>query len=96
MHGDFWPGNVLIDAADRRRGRTGAYASRGMVDWENAHAGGLPDVDLLHWWLATQPVELGAAVRQALADPEARSAEVWRSCRSACPTLSSPSSTSCC
>ena len=43
----------------------------GVVDWENAHAAGLPDVDLMHWWLATRPVELGAAVRQALADPSA-------------------------
>jgi hypothetical protein len=41
------------------------------VDWENAHADGLPDVDLVHWWLATRPVELGVAVRQALADPDA-------------------------
>ena len=41
------------------------------MDWENAHAAGLPDVDLMHWWLATRPVELGAAVRQALADPGA-------------------------
>ena len=30
---------------------------------------GLPDVDLMHWWLATQLVELGVAVRRALADP---------------------------
>ena len=41
----------------------------GLADWENAESGGLPDVDLLHWWLATQPVELGAAVRQVVAQP---------------------------
>ena len=41
-----------------------------MVDWENGTEDGLPDADLVHWWLAVQPVELGAAVRQALADPD--------------------------
>ena len=76
MHGDFWPGNVLIDSAgachatESGAGDEGVRVT-GVVDWENAHAAGLPDVDLMHWWLATRPVELGAAVRQALADPGA-------------------------
>ena len=48
----------------------------GIVDWENAHQVGLPDTDLVHWWLAGQPVELGAAVRHALRSPEWADAEL--------------------
>lgn len=63
-HGDFWPGNVLLTAAK------GGFRVTGLVDWENARTVGLPDVDLVHWWLAIQPHELGAAVWSALAEPE--------------------------
>ena len=64
-HGDFWPGNTLITE--------GASAPRitGLVDWENARVLGLPDVDLLHWWLSTEPGELGAAVQSVLSEPRA-------------------------
>lgn len=66
VHGDFWPGNVLVDTD---------HAVTGIVDWEDAQETGLPDVDLVHWWLAAQPGELGAAVGRALARPaEARTA----------------------
>ncbi len=68
VHGDFWPGNVLVDPAGSGSSGSGTRVT-GVVDWENAHPGALPDVDLMHWWLATQPVELGVAVRRALADP---------------------------
>lgn len=65
-HGDFWPGNVLVtDDGEGPR-------VTGIVDWENARRIGLPDTDLLHWWLTTQPVELGAAVRNVLASPPSR------------------------
>ena len=48
----------------------------GLVDWENARAVGLPDADLLHWWLSTEPGELGATVRRVLLDPPAAEARV--------------------
>ena len=64
VHGDFWSGNVLVT-----EGIGGALEVSGIADWENAEDGGLPDADLLHWWLAAQPVELGAAVRDVLVDP---------------------------
>ena len=63
VHGDFWPGNVLVEATD-----VGTELS-GIVDWENAKRVGLPDADVVHWWLSEQPVELGSAVRHALTDP---------------------------
>ncbi|HWJ54391.1 MAG TPA: phosphotransferase, partial [Propionibacteriaceae bacterium] len=64
VHGDFWSGNVLFRVNDA------APEVSGIVDWENGRRVGLPDTDLAHWWLAGQSVELGAAVRQALAAPQ--------------------------
>lgn len=61
-HGDFWPGNVLVDDGELPR-------VTGLVDWENSRVRGLPDADLMHWWLSTQPAELGAVVDAALTDP---------------------------
>ncbi len=57
-HGDFWPGNVLTDGGD----------VTGIVDWENGCDEGIPDVDAVHWYLATRPVEFGAAASAALYD----------------------------
>ncbi|WP_182359214.1 hypothetical protein [Tomitella gaofuii] len=59
-HGDFWPGNVLADGA----------AVTGIVDWENGDPDALPDLDPVHWYLATRPAELGAAACAALRDPD--------------------------
>ena len=70
VHGDFWSGNVLV-----RTTESGPEVT-GIVDWENARRVGLPDTDLVHWWLAGQPVELGAAVRSALVTPAWASAEL--------------------
>ena len=64
VHGDFWPGNVLVDRRPDRPVITG------IVDWENASSLGLPDSDLLHWWLAVQPVQMGAAVHRGLSRPD--------------------------
>ena len=83
VHGDFWPGNVLVEetasgvdpalglesVGTATDGVDAEVRVTGLADWENAEPGGLPDVDLLHWWLATQPVELGAAVRHVVARP---------------------------
>jgi Phosphotransferase enzyme family len=63
VHGDFWSGNVLVRSTEAGPEVTG------IVDWQNARRVGLPDTDLVHWWLAGQPVELGAAVRRALDSP---------------------------
>jgi len=70
IHGDLWPGNVLFRVNDA------GLEVTGVVDWENARRLGLPDTDLVHWWLAGQPAELGAVVRQALASPEQAAAEL--------------------
>lgn len=64
VHGDLWPGNVLVG------GEPGEPCVGGIVDWENARATGLPDTDMVHWWLTTQPGELGDAVLEALQRPE--------------------------
>ncbi len=69
VHGDFWPGNVLVEETVGTDGAGVRVRVTGLADWENAESDGLPDVDLVHWWLAAQPVELGAAVRHAVAHP---------------------------
>ena len=63
VHGDFRSGNVLV-----RTTEVGPEVT-GIVDWGNALRVGLPDTDLVHWWLAGRPIELGAAVRQTLDSP---------------------------
>lgn len=62
-HGDYWPGNVLVND-----GPSGPRAT-GIVDWENFMDPGLPDADLAHWYLATRSADLGAAVCAVLDDP---------------------------
>ena len=42
----------------------------GIVDWENARPVGLPDCDLIHLWLTSQPSELGSTVRRAVISPD--------------------------
>ncbi|MFJ6418165.1 phosphotransferase [Paeniglutamicibacter sp. NPDC091659] len=64
VHGDLWPGNVLLGGAP------GTPCVSGIVDWENARTVGLPDTDLVHWWLTTRPGELGSAVLEALERPD--------------------------
>ena len=63
-HGDYWPGNVLVDEVRAEPEPTG------IVDWENCMDPGLPEADLAHWYLSTRPVDLGAAVCAVLDDPE--------------------------
>ncbi len=70
IHGDFWPGNVLAEPSEP------GWRVTGIVDWENARRGALPDVDLVHWLLSTRPLELGAAVTASLQAPETLSAEL--------------------
>lgn len=62
-HGDYWPGNVLVE-----EGPSGPELT-GIVDWENHMDPGLPDADLAHWYLATRSADLGAAVCAVLDDP---------------------------
>ena len=62
VHGDFWSGNVLVDER---------HTLTGIIDWEDGQPVGLPDIDLVHWWLTTQPGELGPTVRRALNEPAA-------------------------
>lgn len=63
VHGDYWTGNVLV-AQDAP-----TPSVTGIVDWENAWDEGLPDVDLVHWWLTIQRAQLGTVVCQVLEEP---------------------------
>lgn len=65
VHGDYWGGNVLTTTTSE------GPRTSGIIDWENAMPLGIPDTDLVHWWLTNQPGELGATVLEALANPEA-------------------------
>jgi aminoglycoside phosphotransferase (APT) family kinase protein len=62
VHGDYWPGNILID------GETGSPT--GVVDWECAADGELAAHDLFHLLLFTRSVrersDLGLLVRDLL------------------------------
>jgi Ser/Thr protein kinase RdoA (MazF antagonist) len=62
IHGDFWPGNVLV-AAD-------GVTPTGIVDWDLAAADELPTHDLVHLLLSTrglvQQRDLGEIVRALL------------------------------
>jgi len=64
VHGDFWPGNLLVRA-------DGSLS--GIVDWDAAGPGGLPLHDLLHLLLytrrLTRRVELGRIVIDQLRAP---------------------------
>jgi O-antigen/teichoic acid export membrane protein/aminoglycoside phosphotransferase len=64
VHGDYWLGNVLLERTD------GRVKGTGIVDWENARPVGIPDCDLIHLWLTSQPGELGMTVRRALLSPD--------------------------
>ena len=64
IHGDFWPGNLLVDPSG---------VVTGIVDWDRADAEQLRLHDLLHLVLYTRKllggVEPGRLVRSALLDP---------------------------
>jgi O-antigen/teichoic acid export membrane protein len=64
VHGDYWLGNILLRPDGERVKVTG------IVDWENARRVGLPDCDLIHLWLTSQPSELGSTVRRAVISPD--------------------------
>jgi O-antigen/teichoic acid export membrane protein/aminoglycoside phosphotransferase len=72
VHGDYWLGNVLLERTD------GRVKATGIVDWENARPVGIPDCDLIHLWLTSQPGELGMIVRRALLSPDAVQSAVAR------------------
>jgi aminoglycoside phosphotransferase (APT) family kinase protein len=64
IHGDFAPGNILVTPDGK--------AVTGIVDWELAGPGNLPQLDLVQLLLsarlAVQACELGEIVRQLLDD----------------------------
>jgi aminoglycoside phosphotransferase (APT) family kinase protein len=64
VHGDFWPGNLLV-------GADGALS--GIVDWDAAASGGLPLHDVLHLLLyprrLARRAELGRIVCDQLREP---------------------------
>lgn len=66
VHGDFWPGNLLLVP--------GSTQPAGIVDWDMAAPNELPSHDLLHLLLYTRKLvrtqELGDVVRAALAGEE--------------------------
>jgi hypothetical protein len=65
IHGDFWPGNLLVNV-------NGAIS--GIVDWDRAACNELPEHDTLHLAIYTskllQRVEPGVVIRSALENPE--------------------------
>lgn len=63
VHGDYWPGNVLVTDDDD------ATVVSGIVDWENSMDPGLPDVDTVHWYLSVSRLGLGDAVCSVLDNP---------------------------
>nr|WP_241724104.1 phosphotransferase [Dietzia sp. E1] len=63
VHGDYWPGNVLKSDVAHEPVVTG------IVDWENALDPGMPDIDLVHWYLSTRTGDLGSAVCSLLDVP---------------------------
>jgi hypothetical protein len=66
VHGDFWPGNVLL--------RPDEHRVTGIVDWDLAAPRELPLLDVLHLILYSRRVrfgrELGDVVRAAIDDPK--------------------------
>ena len=62
IHGDYWPGNLLLAA--------GGTQVTGIVDWDRAAPGELPEHDLLHLLLFSRALvqgrEPGEVVRDAL------------------------------
>jgi aminoglycoside phosphotransferase (APT) family kinase protein len=66
IHGDFWPGNLLVDSV--------AGTVTGIVDWDQAGAEQLPLHDILHLALYSRRLagggELGEIVRHALRRPD--------------------------
>jgi aminoglycoside phosphotransferase (APT) family kinase protein len=62
VHGDYWPGNVLVDET--------SASVRGVVDWEWAADGELPAHDVFHVVLFTRSMlertDLGLLVRDLL------------------------------
>jgi hypothetical protein len=71
VHGDFWPGNVIVDPA------TGSTA--GIIDWEWASADELPAQDLVyacvHARMRADGAELGDVVADMLEHPSWTAAE---------------------
>lgn len=65
IHGDYWPGNLLVDPEGR---------ITGVVDWDRAEPDQLGIQDLLHLVLYTRAlvrqVEPGVVVREVLAGPD--------------------------
>lgn len=54
VHGDLWPGNVLVDAD--------GSTLNGIVDWENARPDGLPAADVAHLVITTRALASGRAI----------------------------------
>ncbi|MDQ2651788.1 MAG: aminoglycoside phosphotransferase family protein [Chloroflexota bacterium] len=65
IHGDYWPGNVLI--ADD------AQTVTGIIDWDLAEAAGLPLLDVMHLILSMRMIErqqeMGIVVSTLLREP---------------------------
>ncbi len=63
IHGDYWPGNLLV--------ARGGSRVTGIVDWDQAAPGQPPQLDLLHLLLYTRALvrrcDLGTVVREVVA-----------------------------
>jgi O-antigen/teichoic acid export membrane protein len=59
VHGDLWPGNVLLDDAG---------AVSGIVDWEASSRDGLAEVEHMHLLLTTRAVAAGRELGDVVAE----------------------------
>ncbi len=64
IHGDYWPGNILLAAAQS--------APAGIIDWDRSAAAELPWHDVLHLLLFTRQMLGLQGLTRILAEPDAR------------------------
>lgn len=62
-HGDYWPGNVILNPED--------YRAQAVLDWGQARPRGIPAIDIMFWLITVTGVAqrrpLGSVVSELLA-----------------------------
>jgi len=70
IHGDYWPGNFLVDPEEPRQ-----PALAGIIDWDRSAAAELPWHDILHLLLFTRQMLGLQGLTRLVAEPDAR--DLW-------------------